>query len=162
MALQGDHLVVAAWRKCSDTSQFCLNAEVLPMWLDKSDKNIDDLDLYDLGPSIWVVDGWAFWLPSRWSNQVSDDVEVIVRTVSYFSRSYDHYCWVKFIRCLTVSMRIFISQGERGPQGFPGPQGEEGCPGMRGPKVSVTLSCGILPPISVSSLEFEKNLNLST
>lgn len=42
-------------------------------------------------------------------------------------------------------MCIFISQGERGPQGLPGPRGEEGCPGVTGPKVSVISNYGILP-----------------
>ena len=41
-------------------------------------------------------------------------------------------------------MCIIIPQGDRGPRGLPGPRGEEGCWGTRGPKVSVTLSCGIL------------------
>lgn len=64
--------------------------------------------------------------------------------------------------CLTLSVCIFIPQGERGPQGLPGPQGEEGCPGMRGPKVSVDLKLWNSFPIQALSLEFEENLNSST
>lgn len=76
------------------------------------------------------------------TSQVSEDVGVIVRAMSCFSHSYGHYCWFEVVGCLTVSTCNFISQGARGPQGFPGPRGEEGCPGMRGLKVSVTSNCG--------------------
>ena len=50
-------------------------------------KNIDNSDLYDLGMSLWAVDGWTFWSSCRWPYQVFEVIEVIVRTMSYFSHS---------------------------------------------------------------------------
>lgn len=63
--------------------------------------------------------------------------------------------------CLTVSMCVFIPQGERGPQGLPGPRGEEGCPGVRGPKVSVNLQLWNSFAVPVLSLEFEEHFTSS-
>lgn len=61
---------------------------------------------------------------------------------------------------LTISTCVFISKGERGPQGLPGLRGEEGCRGIKGPKVSVTLICGILSPSLSHPLRLKKILTL--